>query len=221
MKNKKSVFITIEGCEGCGKTTQSELLKKYLETKGLTVILTREPGGSDVAEQIRNILLNPKNTISPFCELMLYEAARIQHLQEVIKPNLEKGYVVICDRFTDSTLAYQGYARGIDRDIIAKLNNIATEGIKPDLTIYLDIKPSTGIKKATEINKGFFTGIGGDRIERENVSFHNKVRKGFLTIAKKYPNRIKKIKTSNIIKKTQKKINIEIDKFFKKKKLYV
>ena len=219
MRKKKPVFITIEGCEGCGKTTQSELLKKYLESKGLTVILTREPGGSDVAEQIRNILLNPKNTISPFCELMLYEASRIQHLQEVIKPNLKKGYVVICDRFTDSTLAYQGYARGIDRDIIAKLNNFATEGIKPDLTIYLDINPSTGIKKATTVNKGFLT--GGDRIEREKVCFHNKVRKGFLYLVKKYPNRIKKIKTSNIIEKTQKKINIEIDKFFKKKKLYV
>ena len=220
MKNKKYVFITIEGCEGCGKTTQSKLLKEYLESKGLAVILTREPGGSDVAEQIRNILLNPKNTIYPFCELMLYEAARIQHLQEVIKPNLEKGYVVICDRFTDSTLAYQGYARGIDRDIIVKLNNIATEGIKPDLTIYLDINPYEGLKKATAVNKDCLTG-DGDRIERENLSFHNKVRKGFLTIAKKYPNRIKKIKTSNIIKKTQKKINIEIDKFFKKKKLYV
>jgi dTMP kinase len=219
MKNKKSVFITIEGCEGCGKTTQSELLKQYLESKGLTVILTREPGGSGVAEQIRNILLNPKNTISPFCELMLYEASRTQHLQEVIKPNLEKGYVVICDRFTDSTLAYQGYARGIDKDTIVKLNDIATERIKPDLTIYLDINPSAGIKKATTVNKGSLT--GGDRIERESISFHNKVRKGFLDLAKKYPDRIKKIKTSKIIKKTQQQINIEIDKFFKKKKLYV
>ena len=219
MKNKKSVFITIEGGEGCGKTTQSELLKKYLESKGLTVILTREPGGSDVAEQIRNILLNPRNNISSFCELMLYEAARIQHLQEVIKPNLKKGYVVICDRFTDSTLAYQGYARGVDKDVIVKLNNIATEGIKPDLTIYLDIKPSKGIKKAITVNKGSFT--GGDRIERENIYFHYKVRRGFLAIARKYPKRIKKINTNNIIEKTQKKINIEIDKFFKKKKLYV
>jgi len=219
MKNKKSVFITIEGCEGCGKTTQSELLKKYLESKGLTVILTREPGGSGVAEQIRNILLNPKNSIAPFCELMLYESARTQHLQEVIKPNLEKGYVVICDRFTDSTLAYQGYARGIDKDTISKLNNIATEGIKPDLTIYLDINPSAGIKKATTVNKGNLT--GGDRIERESISFHNRVRKGFLDLAKKYPNRIKKVKTSKIIEKTQKQINIEINKFFKKKKLYV
>lgn len=219
MKNKKSVFITIEGCEGCGKTTQSKLLKKYLESKGLQVVLTREPGGSGVAEQIRNILLNPKNSIFPLCELMLYEASRTQHLQEVIKPNLEKGYVVICDRFTDSTLAYQGYARGIDKDTIIKLNNIATEGIKPDLTIYLDINPAFGIKKATTINKGNLT--GGDRIERESIYFHNKVREGFCDLAKKYPKRIKKIKTSKVIKKTQEQINKEIDKFFKKKKLYV
>lgn len=219
MENKKSVFITIEGCEGCGKTTQSNLLKKYLESKGLKVILTREPGGSIVAEQVRNILLNPNNNITPYCELMLYEASRVQHLEEIIKPNLERGYVVICDRFTDSTLAYQGYARGIDKDVITKLNNIATKGIKPDLTIYLDINPNEGIKKAKSVDKGKLT--GGDRIERESLKFHNNVRKGFIELAKKYPNRIKKVKTNKIIEKTQKQINIEIDKFFKKKKLYV
>lgn len=219
MRNKKSVFITIEGCEGCGKTTQSNLLKKYLESKGLKVILTREPGGSIVAEQVRNILLNPKNNITPYCELMLYESSRVQHLEEIIKPNLEKGYVVICDRFTDSTLAYQGYARGIDKNVITKLNNIATKGIKPDLTIYLDINPNEGIKKAKSVDKGNLT--GGDRIERESLKFHNNVRKGFLDLVKKYPNRIKKVKTSKIIEKTQKQINIEIDKLFKKKKLYV
>jgi dTMP kinase len=219
MKNKKSVFITMEGCEGCGKTTQSELLKKYLEEKGLKVVLTREPGGSIVAEQVRNILLNPKFDVAPYCELMLYEASRVQHLQDIIKPNLKKGYVVICDRFTDSTLAYQGYARGIDKEIIKKLNKIATEGLVPDLTIYLDINPNVGIKKAKTVNKGKLT--GGDRIERESLKFHNKVRKGFLELAKKYPERIKKIKTNPIIEKTQIEINKEIDKFFKKKKIYV
>lgn len=219
MKDKKAVFITIEGCEGCGKTTQSELLKKYLESKGLKVVLTREPGGSIVAEQVRNILLNPDFKVAPFCELMLYEASRAQHLEDVIKPNLEKGYVVICDRFTDSTIAYQGYARGIDKGVIKKLNNIATSGLKPDLTVYLDINPNKGIKKAKTVNKGKLT--GGDRIERESLKFHNNVRKGFLELAKKYPDRIKKVKTSEIIEKTQKKINKEIDKFFKKKKIYV
>ena len=219
MKNKKSVFITIEGCEGCGKTTQSELLKKYLQSKGLTVVLTREPGGSVVAEQVRNILLNPAFKVAPYCELMLYEASRAQHLEDIIKPNLEKGYVVICDRFTDSTIAYQGYARGIDIEIIKELNNVATSGLKPDLTIYLDINPNKGIKKAKTVNKGKLT--GGDRIERESLKFHNNVRKGFLELAKKYPDRIKKIKTNEVIEKTQKDINKEIDKFFKKKKIYV
>jgi dTMP kinase len=219
MNNKKAVFITMEGCEGCGKTTQSELLKKYLQSKGLKVILTREPGGSIVAEQVRNILLNPDFKVAPFCELMLYEASRAQHLEDIIKPNLEKGYVVICDRFIDSTIAYQGYARGIDIEVIKKLNNIATSGLKPDLTIYLDINPNKGIKKAKTVNKGKLT--GGDRIERESLKFHNNVRKGFLELSKKYPNRIKKIKTNEVIEKTQREINKEIDKFFKKKKIYV
>ena len=219
MTTKKGFLITIEGCEGCGKTTQSEMLKQYLESKGLTVILTREPGGSIVAEQVRNILLNPDFKVAPYCELMLYEAARAQHLGDIIKPSLEKGYVVICDRFIDSTIAYQGYARGIDKEVIKKLNNIATSGLKPDLTIYLDINPNKGIKKAKMVNKGKLT--GGDRIERESLKFHNNVRKGFLELAKKYPNRIKKVKTNEVIEKTQKEINKEIDKFFKKKKIYV
>ncbi len=219
MKNKKSFFITVEGCEGSGKTTQSQLLKKYLQSKGFDVVLTREPGGSIVAEQVRNILLNPDFKVAPFCELMLYEASRAQHLSEIIKPNLEKGVTVICDRFVDSTLAYQGYARGIDIKVITKLNDIASCGIKPDLTIYLDIPAGEGIKKAKSVDKGGLT--GGDRIERENIKFHNKVRKGFLQLAKLYPERIKKIKTDKVIEKTQKKINKIIDDFFKKKKIYV
>ncbi|MFA7073848.1 MAG: dTMP kinase [Endomicrobiaceae bacterium] len=220
MKKRKGFFITVEGCEGCGKSTQSELLKKYLNEKGLKVFLTREPGGSIVAEQVRNILLNPKLKISPVCELMLYESARAQHVEEIIKPNLEKGNVVICDRFTDSTLAYQGYARKIDMKTIEKLNDIATYSIKPDLTIYLDIKPYIGIRKAKSAS-GKKTFKNGDRIERENIAFHNAVRKGFLDLAKKFPNRIKTVKTNSVIEKTQRDINKEIDKFFIKKKMYV
>jgi dTMP kinase len=219
MKYKKPIFITIEGCEGCGKTTQSELLKKYLESKGLTVVLTREPGGSIVAEQVRNILLNPNFNVAPYCELMLYEASRAQHLEDIIKPNLKKGHIVICDRFTDSTIAYQGYGRKLNIAMIEKLNLIATEQKKPDLTIYLDIKPNLGIKKAKITHGKDFK--NGDRIERECLKFHNDVRKGFLTLVKKYPNRLKKIKTSSIISKTQKLINKEIDKFLIKNKLYV
>jgi dTMP kinase len=148
----KGFFITVEGCEGCGKSTQSRLLKKYLENKGFKVVLTREPGGSTVAEQVRNILLNPKLKIAPLCELMLYESARVQHIEDIVKPNLAKGCVVICDRFTDSTIAYQGYGRKIDIKTIEKLNNIATLGINPDLTIYLDIDPKIGIVRAKQRN---------------------------------------------------------------------
>ncbi len=134
MKNKKSFFITIEGGEGCGKTTQAKLLKKYLEKKDFKVILTREPGGSIVAEQVRKILCNPSLKVDPLCELMLYEACRAQHLKEIIKPNLKKGFVVICDRFIDSTLAYQGYGRGLDKNIVRRLNDIASCGVMPDIT---------------------------------------------------------------------------------------
>ena len=219
MSIKKGFLITIEGCEGSGKSTQSKLLKQYLETKQLKVILTREPGGSKTAEKIRNILLSPRSTISSMCELMLYEAARAQHFHEIIKPNLDNGYIVICDRFTDSTLAYQGYGRKLDIAIIEKLNLIATEKKVPDLTIYLDINPILGIKKAKITQGKDFR--NGDRIEREGLKFHNSVRKGFLELVKKYPERVKKIKTSSIIYRTQKLINKEIDKFLIKKKLYV
>lgn len=219
MTNKKGFLITIEGCEGSGKSTQAKLLKQYLESKKLKVVLTREPGGSKTAEQIRNILLSPQSTISPICELMLYESARSQHFQEIIKPNLNKGYIVICDRFTDSTIAYQGYGRNLDIKMIEKLNSIATEQKKPDLTVYLDINPVLGIKKAKITQGKDFK--NGDRIERESLKFHSNVRKGFLELAKKYSNRIKKVKTSSVISKTQSLINKEIDKFFIKKRLYV
>ena len=211
MKNKKGLFITVEGCEGCGKSTQSKLLKQYLQDKGFTVVLTREPGGNIVAEKIRNILLNPSFKITSLCELFLYEAARIQHLCDIIKPNLQKGNVVICDRFTDSTIAYQGFGRKIDIKTIEKLNDIATEGIKPDLTLYIDIIPKIGIARA-KIKKDF---SDGDRIERETLKFHNNVRKGFLMLSKMYPKRIKKIKTQDTIAKTQKLIITEIEKCLK------
>ncbi|MDD5021237.1 MAG: dTMP kinase [Endomicrobiaceae bacterium] len=211
------LFITIEGCEGCGKSTQSKLLKKYLKNKGFKVILTREPGGSTVAEQVRNILLNPKLKIAPLCELMLYESARVQHIEDIVKPNLAGGFIVICDRFTDSTIAYQGYGRKIDIKTIEKLNDIATLGIKPDLTIYLDIDPKIGITRA-KAKKCF---NNGDRIEREKIKFHNDVRKGFLALSKKYPKRIKKIEIKETIEDTQILINAEIEKFLSKRKKHV
>ncbi|MDR2396056.1 MAG: dTMP kinase [Endomicrobium sp.] len=209
MKNK-NLFVTIEGGEGSGKTTQSILLKEHLEHKGYTVVLTREPGGTVFAESIRNIILNPKSNLTSEAELFLYEAARAQHVQEIVIQNLKKGAVVICDRFTDATVAYQGYARKLDISLINKLNNIASLGIKPIVTIYLDINPFKGLNKAKDLDKEFY-GIKGDRIERESLEFHKNVRKGYLEQAKKYPNRIKVVKTQSSPEKTHKLIKQIID----------
>ncbi|MDR0956257.1 MAG: dTMP kinase [Endomicrobium sp.] len=217
---KKYTFITIEGGEGAGKTTQSLLLKKYLEQKGYQVLLTREPGGTVLAEAIRLILLNPNSHLSALSELFLYEASRAQHMEEFIMPALKSGKVVICDRFIDATVAYQGYGRKLNLQLINKLNKIASLNIVPNLTIYIDIVPYKGLANEKEINKDshIFSNIkefinhnfgftvnwsGKDRIERECITFHNNVRKGYLNQARKYPRRIKVIKTQKTSEKTQ------------------
>jgi dTMP kinase len=201
MKRTKGIFITIEGGEGSGKTTQSRLLKDYFEAIGRKVLITREPGGTVFAEAIRKILLNPVSHPVPLSELFLYEAARAQHMQEFVLPALKEGKVVICDRFTDATIAYQGYGRKLDLKLITLLNKEAAFSVSPNLTIYLDIDPKKGLNRAKDLNKEFY-GSDGDRIERESVFFHNTVRKGYLSQAKKYPKRIKVIKTQNTPLKT-------------------
>ena len=147
------MFITIEGGEGSGKSTHSILLKEYLESRGFEVLLTREPGGTSLAEAIRKILLDPATELSPLSELFLYEAARAQHIEEIIYPALKSGKAVICDRFTDATLAYQGYGRKLDLSLIGKLNNAASFGLKPAITIYMDINPDKGVNKAKGLDK--------------------------------------------------------------------
>ncbi|MDR0398982.1 MAG: dTMP kinase [Endomicrobium sp.] len=201
MKKNKGIFITIEGGEGSGKTTQSRLLKEYLEKLGRKVLLTREPGGTLFAESIRKILLSPDSRPVPLSELFLYEAARAQHMDEFVIPALKAGKVVICDRFTDATVAYQGYGRKLDIKLINQLNKEATFGILPNLTIYLDIEPKKGLNKAKFLDKESY-GADGDRIERESVVFHNNVRKGYLSQAKKHHKRIKVIKTQSTPLKT-------------------
>jgi len=160
------------------------MLHQFLQERNIPSILTREPGGTDLGKKIREILLTPTEEIfPPNAELMLYEADRNIHVYNVIKPNLEKRITVICDRFTDSTLAYQGYARGLDLNLIEELNNIATEGLKPDLTFLIDIPVEEGfkrIKKEREI----------DRIEQESFEFHKRLREGFLKIAEKDKHRV-------------------------------
>jgi len=209
--DKKPLFITIEGGEGSGKTTQSLLLKEYLENKGFETLLTREPGGTALAEAIRKILLDPDSKLVSLSELLLYEAARAQHIEEIILPALKSGKAVICDRFTDATVAYQGFGRKIDVALINKLNAIASYGLKPALTLYMDINPELGLNKAKNLDKESY-GKSGDRIERESVKFHKDVRKGYLFQAKKEPKRIKVIKTNPDVNKTWALIKKEVEK---------
>ena len=202
MKKKQHFFITVEGGEGAGKTTQSLLLKKYLEQKGYETLLTREPGGTVLAESIRHILLNPSSNLVPLSELFLYEAARAQHMEEFVFPALKAGKVVVCDRFIDATVAYQGYGRKLNLSLINRLNVAASFGVMPMLTIYLDIRPSKGLNKAKKLNKESY-GETGDRIERESIQFHNDVRKGYLSQAGKYPKRIRIVEPQKTLRKTQ------------------
>jgi dTMP kinase len=179
----QGTFITFEGIEGSGKSTQAGLLKTFLEDQGLEVLVTREPGGSPIGEQIRRILLDPGNHgMVPLAELLLYEASRCQHVEAVIRPALEDGKMVICDRFFDASTAYQGHARGLEIKMVGELNLIATGGRKPDLTIVLDLPVDMGIKRL---------GRKLDRIEREAVAFHERVRQGYLRIAEVEPDRVK------------------------------
>ena len=174
----RGVFITFEGTEGAGKSTLIRQLTRDLKkiTRSKTLI-TREPGGPKVAEKIREILL--KEHMDPWTEIFLYEAARAEHLAQKISPALKKGIIVLCDRYADSTLAYQGHARGLPWKTVHTLNHIATQGLKPHLTVFLDIPPAQGLKRATEKN----------RFERAGAKFQSKVRQGFLRAAKEDPNR--------------------------------
>ncbi|WP_457644456.1 dTMP kinase [Persephonella sp.] len=180
----RGFFITFEGIEGAGKSTQAKLLYEFLREKGKKAVLTREPGGTDLGKKIREILLSPAEEIfPPLAELMLYEADRNIHIHNVIKPYLNKGFYVISDRYIDSTVAYQGYARGIDIKLVEKLNSIASEGLTPDITFIIDIPVEEGMKRIQKYRKK-------DRIEQEEIDFHNRLREGFLQIAKKEKERV-------------------------------
>lgn len=194
---KTGFFISLEGIEGTGKTTQAALLAQRMTQHGFGVMLTQEPGGTVIGNRIREILLLPDHKEMSFMtELLLYNAARAQHLSEKILPAIEKGQVVITDRFSDSTVAYQGYGRGIDMSLIASLDSIATNGTKPDLTLLFDLDIETGLKRNQEINKI-------DRLELEDIEFHRRVGDGFREIAKREPERVKIIDASLPLTKVQ------------------
>lgn len=178
-------FVTFEGCEGCGKSTQLRLLAARLLEASVPVLVTREPGGTAIGERIRELLLDPEHdAMAASCELLLYEASRAQLVAEVIEPALARGEVVLCDRFSDSTTAYQGFGRGLPLDQIAALNLAATAGVQPDRTILLDLDAALGVQRATAQS-------GADRLEAEDFAFHERVREGFLSIARDEPGRIR------------------------------
>jgi len=191
-------FITFEGSEGSGKSTQSNLLYQYLRRKGFKVVCLREPGGTIISEKLRKILLDAHNqSITPISEMLLYMAARNQLIHEIIRPALRKGKIVICDRFIDSTLAYQGYGLRMDIKLIKDVGDFVTDGIKPDLTILLDLPVKKGLRHRRSIE---------DRIEERAFAYHLRVRRGYLKLAQLEPKRIKIVKVDKDKIETQRKI---------------
>ena len=200
-------FITLEGSEGSGKSTQAGLILDYLKSKKVPVMLLREPGGVKISENIRKLLLDVHNTgMGDECETLLYMAARAQMVKEILEPQLKAGKIVLCDRFLDSTIAYQGYGNGIDIKTIVQLGLFATKGFAPDLTILFDIHPEKGLSRA---------GDKKDRIESRPLEYHNRVRNGYLDLSKQYPARLKVINVDaakeEIFKRVKPYINALLD----------
>jgi dTMP kinase len=177
---RKGKFITFEGCDGCGKSTQLRLLSEYLEKNGIAHMFTREPGGGKISEAIREILLNGKNSeMTDECEALLYAAARVQHLNDRVQPALDKGELVVCDRYFDSSFAYQAYARGLGVDFIGKINAYAIEKYSPDLTVFIDLSPEEAFARKHGADEN-------DRLEQAGMAFHKRVYEGYKALAKEY-----------------------------------
>lgn len=215
----KGLLISIEGPDGAGKTTQARILLEKLKSMKLQALLTREPGGTPIGEEVRKILLNPyfrEMTVS--CEAFLYCAARSQLVSQVIRPSLEKGIIVISDRFIDSSIVYQGYAGGENMEMIRELNLWATGGLQPDKTFLLDLKAKRGLQRLDEKNKkeGF---PGKDRVEQKDSGFHSKVREGFLHLAKRDPRRFHLINAEKPPEEVHKCIWGQVKSLLREKKI--
>lgn len=211
----KGLFITVEGIDGSGKSTQIGLMKKYLESVGLRVFVTREPGGTEISEQIRSILLDKENKgMEPLTELFLFLASRAQHTKEIVIPHLNTGYVVISDRYADSSVAFQGWGRGIGWKVVEKLNKIATFGVVPDLTIVLDISPELGQERLSLVQGKLFK----DRLEGEKFEFHKLVREGYLDLAKRHKSRVKVVDGKESVENVWAKIKSHIDELLYRKR---
>ncbi len=184
MEKSKGKFVTFEGCDGCGKNTQLKLLSEYLTKNGVPHIFTREPGGGKISEAIREILLNGKNSeMTDECEALLYSASRMQHLADRVIPALNEGKLVICDRYVDSSLAYQAYARGLGEEFIENINKLALTKYAPDTTIFIDLTPSQAFARKQGADEN-------DRLEQAGIAFHERVYDGYQRVAKKYPERV-------------------------------
>jgi len=204
-RGARGLFLTFEGIDGCGKTTQLNLLSDYLARLGLPYLVTREPGGTELGEQVRKILLRRSSAgMDPRNELLLYFASRAQNVAQVIRPALAEGLTVLCDRFTDASLAFQGYGRGLDLRFIRRLHRFACQEVNPDLTFVLDIRPETSVKRARKRNLSARHDEG--RFEQEALAFHQRVRQGYRALARQEPRRVKLIPAEDDIETIHQKI---------------
>lgn len=206
MESRMALFITFEGIEGCGKTTQIKILAERLKNRGDRVLVTREPGGCPISDQIRRILLHPENDqLFAKAELLLYAAARAQHVEEVILPALQGGKTVLCDRYCDATLAYQGYARGLELPLVKHLNDLAAGACLPGLTLLLDMPADEGLQRALRRNTDSGNPQEG-RFEQEALAFHGKVRQGYLNLANQDPQRFRVIDATGTLEQVAERI---------------
>jgi len=200
-----SLFITFEGPEGSGKTVQAKLLYAYLKERGYAVILTREPGGTAIGDQVRSVLLSPQNTeMRAEAEILLFSASRAQLVRQVIRPHLEQGDIVICDRYADSTLAYQGYGLGLDLDTLKAITAFATGGLKPDLTLYLDVDVEEGLRRRH--------GQEWNRLDAKDIAYHRRVRHGYLELIKAEPQRWVVLDGARAVEQVQREIQEVVSK---------
>lgn len=207
---KRGLFISIEGLDGSGKTTCILKVKKHFEDIGHQVVVLREPGGTNIGEKVRDILLDAKNTeMNDVAEMLLYASSRAQLFSQIIKPTLESGIIVICDRFIDSSVAYQGYGRGIAIDDVLAVNLTAIQNTLPDITLFIDIDPKTSLDRRFSVSKT-------DRLENEKIQFHQRVYEGYLALCKRFPNRIKRIDGNGSIDHIYELMMIEINQCIEK-----
>jgi dTMP kinase len=208
MGSRKGIFVTLEGGEGSGKTTQCRRIVAHLLAKGRDVLETREPGGTAAGELVRDILLHRVSELGPKAELALYLASRAQLVEEVVRPELASGCDVVCDRFADSSVAYQGGGRGLGQEFVERMNDWATAGLSPDLTFYFDVDPREGLAR-----RGRAAGGGLDRMERERIEFHERVRGAYLETAKRHPDRFRVIHVEREEEEVWARVRSELDRY--------